>query len=73
MAEPFRMIIFVVLIGGIVQIAKYIRDDRERARAERAPDERTTRQIVALEERVKVLEAIVTDDRTQLRREIDSL
>ncbi|MFK8015468.1 MAG: hypothetical protein AB8G17_08500 [Gammaproteobacteria bacterium] len=73
MADPFKMVIFIVLIGGIVQIAKYIRDDRERLRAAREPDEGTTRQIVALEERIKVLEAIVTDDRTQLRREIDSL
>ncbi|RZV45921.1 MAG: hypothetical protein EX258_10170 [Sphingomonadaceae bacterium] len=73
MADPFRMVILIVLIAGAVKVANmYFRDRREN-RAVPEIDESVTRQIHELEERVRVLETIVTDKRHDLRREIDSL
>ena len=73
MADPFKMVIAIVALTVAVKIAKLYFEDRRRQLQKPEPDESTVRKIVALEERIKVLEAIVTDDRTQLRREIDSL
>ncbi len=73
MADPFKMIIMVVLIGGMVSIAKLYYADRERRQDEPDVNDVVNHKIRALEERVKVLETIVTDKRQQLRREIDGL
>ena len=72
--NPFEMVLGIVLIAGIVSIVKYRSEARHAARQERnghaSLDER---RIAALEERVRVLESIVTDRRTDLKREIERL
>lgn len=73
MADPFKMVILIMLILGGVKVAKMYYRDRQESRATPQLDESVARQIQSLEERVKVLEAIVTDKRHDLRREIDSL
>lgn len=73
MADPFKMVIMIVLIGGMVSIAKLYYGDKARRRDEPEANDVVNHKIRALEERVKVLETIVTDERQQLRREIDGL
>lgn len=73
MGDPFRMVILIVLIAGAVKVAKMYYRDRQESRAAPEFDNTVTRKIDELEERVRVLEAIVTDKRHDLRREIDSL
>jgi hypothetical protein len=68
------MVILIVLIAGAVKVARmYYRDRQEARGATPQIDENIASQIHALEERVRVLETIVTDKRHDLRREIDSL
>jgi hypothetical protein len=73
MNNPFTMIIAVVLIGGMVEIARLYYKNRRLEREVPQPDELTQRKIAQLEERVRVLETIVTDKRHDLRSEIDRL
>ncbi len=73
MADPFKMVIMIVLIVGMVRIAKLYYGDKARRQEEPESNDVVNHKIRALEERVKVLETIVTDERHQLRREIDSL
>ena len=73
MNNPFTMIIAVVLIGGMVEITRLYYKNRRLEREMPQPDELTQRKISQLEERVRVLETIVTDKRHDLRSEIDRL
>ena len=73
MNNPFTMIIAVVLIGGMVEIARLYYKNRRLEREVPQPDELTQRKIAQLEERIRVLETIVTDKRHDLRSEIDRL
>ena len=73
MADPFKMVIAIVLIVCAVKVARmYFRDQHER-RARPEVDDTVARQIESLEERVRVLETIVTDKRYDLKRQIDRL
>jgi len=69
----FEMVVLIVLIGcatGIVKTVIARRDvSDEDGRTLREQDDR----IADLEERVRVLEAVVTDSKYQLQREIDKL
>jgi hypothetical protein len=67
---------FVLLLVAIVSCAKIIQSYLERRQEKRAPDEEveaTLARIDALEERIRVLERILTENRYDLKREIDSL
>lgn len=73
MNNPFTMIIIVVIVGGLVEMVRLYYKNRRLEREKPQPDELTQRKIAQLEERVRVLETIVTDKRHDLRREIDGL
>jgi hypothetical protein len=67
---------FVLLLVAIVSCAKIIQSYLERRQEKSAPDEEveaTLARIDALEERIRVLERILTENRYDLKREIDSL
>lgn len=73
MRDPFFMVVAIVFIVGAVSVAKAYLKSRHMREENTGPDEFTQRQIEQLEERVRVLETIVTDKKHDLRREIDSL
>jgi hypothetical protein len=69
-------LIFVLLLVSIVMSAKVIETWlREKRKKPENPEELedTLSKIDVLEERVKVLERIITESRFDLKREIDSL
>ncbi|MFK7887764.1 MAG: hypothetical protein AB8G16_12970 [Gammaproteobacteria bacterium] len=74
MADPFKMVIAIVAIYAAVSFAKMMYRDKELSRSDTGQaDDHVVQKIAALEERIRVLETIVTDDRHALKREIDQL
>lgn len=68
----FSAIVAIVAIWGVVQIAAYwTRSRREASDGKLGEEQREA--IAALEERVRTLERIVTDDRGSLVRKFDDL
>ena len=69
----FTFLFLTVLIGCSIPLMKLWQDGRR----QRLPDSQVTtqlqRQVDALQERVEVLEKIVTDQKYQLHRELASL
>ncbi|MEM6640758.1 MAG: hypothetical protein AAF610_12755 [Pseudomonadota bacterium] len=72
-STPFPMIMLAILVGGTVELTRMYYKNRRLEREKPQPDELTQRKLSQLEERVRVLEAIVTDGRHDLKREIDQL
>lgn len=67
---------FVLLLVAIVMVAKIIQSYIERKQEKDASGENieeTLARIDVLEERIRVLERIITENRYDLKREIDSL
>ena len=69
-------LVFVLLLVTIVMVAQIVRTWIEKK--DQSPNgqeelEDTMRQIEHLEERVRVLERIITENRFDLKKEIDSL
>lgn len=67
---------FVLLLVAIVTFARIVQTYIERKQPKGAADqdlENTLSRIDALEERVRVLERIVTENRYDLKKEIDRL
>lgn len=67
---------FVLLLVAIVMFAKIIQSYIERRQEKDASGEdieETLARIDVLEERIRVLERIITENRYDLKREIDSL
>lgn len=69
-------LVFVLLLVTIVMVAQIVRTwiEKKDQRPNGQEDlEETLRQIEHLEERVRVLERIITENRFDLKKEIDSL
>ncbi|HEX5421785.1 MAG TPA: hypothetical protein VFY39_17475 [Gammaproteobacteria bacterium] len=74
---------FVLILIGVVMCASVLRaavqghyQTRERRRREQTEDaetQKTQEQLAALEERIRVLERIVTDERYELRQRFRDL
>jgi len=67
---------FVFLTLTVVLCAKLIQtyiENRNRTRLENEADDETLLKIDRLEERIQVLERIVTEDRYDLKKRIDNL
>ena len=70
--EVFTMVVLIVAIScGAGVINNYLKNQRLSGRS--APSEEVLAEIDALKRRVAALEAIVTDERYELNREIDRL
>ena len=70
----FEMVLGIVLIGCIASIFKhYFETKQERLRAEANVESIDMARLEQLEERVRVLESIVTDKSYSLKREIENL
>ena len=68
--------VMVVMIVGIVMLANVLKAYLKRKDVEPEPNEEleeTLAKIDTLEERIQVLERIITENRFDLKREIDSL
>lgn len=69
-------VFMVVMIVGIVMCASVMKTYLKQRDTRQEPDEeleQTLAKIDVLEERIKVLERIVTENRFDLKKEIDSL
>ncbi len=69
-----EMVLGIVLITGIASVFKHYFDlKQERLRAATEVGSEEMARLEALEERVRVLESIVTDKSYSLKREIENL
>ncbi|MEM6709501.1 MAG: hypothetical protein AAF648_12000 [Pseudomonadota bacterium] len=69
--DVFTMVVIVVTVGCLTGvISDYLKTRRTEAKNRQSVSDP---QLAALEERIRVLEKIVTDERYSLRRELDSL
>ena len=69
-------LVFVLLLVTIVMVAQIVRtwiEKKDQTPNDQEGLEETLRQIEHLEERVRVLERIITENRFDLKKEIDSL
>ncbi|NVK24065.1 MAG: hypothetical protein HWE10_03985 [Gammaproteobacteria bacterium] len=73
MPNSILTIVLVSVIGGLLYAAyeQHVKLQLKKHKAK--PDEETQKEIADLKERVAVLEKIVTDEKYNLRKEIDSL
>ena len=70
--DVFTFIVIVVIIGcGTGVLTEYLKSKREAGNSE--ADESVLREIDDLRDRIEVLERILTDEREQLKRELDHL
>ena len=70
--DVFTFVIIIVIVGcGTGVITEYLKNKRENAEFE--GDESVYEELEQLRARVEVLEAIVTDEKYNLKKEIDSL
>ncbi|MEO0574510.1 MAG: hypothetical protein AAF004_03540 [Pseudomonadota bacterium] len=75
MNSPFSMVVAIVFIGCVYSVITHWIDSRAATRDDKnagASDE-TLELVSRLEHRIEVLERIVTDSGSDLRREIDRL
>ncbi len=71
MSNMFFVVCIVAIACGTAVLSEYFKSKR---RAEKnTNNEETVAQLDALEERIRVLERIVTENKFDLRREIDRL
>ena len=69
----FEMVVVIVIVASIAGVAnRFIKMKHEQAE-QHGPDEATTGRIKDLEDRIEILEKIVTDDKRNLGQEIDRL
>ena len=66
-------IIFGSIFGFPLAMARLKQKERERQAIDRSARDEMSARLAELEERVRVLERIVTDDRTELRRQFREL
>ena len=69
----FTFLFLTVLIGCSIPLMKLWQDGRRSRPIDDATRSATQHQIDALQQRVEVLEKIVTDGKYQLNRELESL
>lgn len=71
--SSYVFVVMIVAIGCATAVASQYLKSREQRREQGADVDETLAQLEALEERIKVLERIVTESRVDLKREIDRL
>lgn len=73
MPVEFLLIIIVSVVGGLLYSAYEKHMDYKSKLLNSRVDDQTQQQINELKQRIEVLEKIVTDEKYNLRSEIDSL
>ena len=71
--SSYVFVVMIVLIGCATAVASQYLKSREKRREQGEDVSETLAQLEALEERIRVLERIVTESRVDLKREIDKL
>ncbi|GHF19150.1 hypothetical protein GCM10017044_12130 [Kordiimonas sediminis] len=69
--EAAAIIVAIVMIAGVIN--NWIKSKQQQASARTDMDDSTAERIQNLEERVRVLERILTDKSNRLKDEIDAL
>ncbi len=69
----FEMIVIIVVASLLANLAREWLKTREKPEVDLSPLEERLARVETLEERVKVLEAIVTDKGYDLKKEIENL
>ena len=70
--DVFTFVIIVVIIGcGTGVVSEYLKTKREKTDSDAGDD--VYQELDMLRERVEVLERILTDEKEQLKRELDQL
>lgn len=73
--NPFEFVIAIIVIAFIFRLVQ-MRMEHKHERSQRSsgePADDLLGRLVRLEERIQVLERIITDDRAHLRREFEDL
>jgi len=73
MNDVFLMVVIIVALGVASGMYTDYQKTQRQVRKNRDSDDDLRAELDALEERVNVLEEIVTDNKYQLKRELDSL
>ena len=71
--SSYVFVVMIVAIGCATAVVSQYLKSREQRREQGEDVSETLTQLEALEERIKVLERIVTESRVDLKREIDKL
>ena len=67
-------VVMIVLIACATSVVmEYLKNQRKKSATDDVASSDTTAQLDALEERIRVLERIVTENKFDLKREIDKL
>lgn len=69
----FYVVCIVAIVFTADTIQKYLKMKNQKEKNQDAELDETLAHVERLEERIRVLERIVTEDKTDLRREIDRL
>ena len=69
----FTFVFLVVVVGCLVGVYSIWQDGQNKRRNNDGDVDNVSGEIDALRERIQVLEEIVTDQKYQLRRELDTL
>lgn len=69
----FEMVVIIVIASLLANLAREWLKTKEQPEIDFSPMEARLEKVEALEERVKVLEAIVTDKGYDLKKEIENL
>lgn len=74
MNSPFTMVFFIVVVVILADLIKsWIKRDGKKDGANEEVVEETMSRLDVLEERIQVLERIVTENRYDLKKQIDNL
>lgn len=73
MNNVFTFVVIIVIVVSLSELAKTYLKQRDRKPDPNEDLEETLLKIEALEERIQVLERIVTENRYDLKKEIDNL
>ncbi|WP_456372568.1 hypothetical protein [Thiolapillus sp.] len=71
--NPFEMVVIIVALGILGGVIKHYFDSRGDLEASSAERKRMERRIDEMEQRIQVLERIVTDENYDLKRQFQDL
>lgn len=71
--SPFSMVVAIVFIACFFGFLKQYMDGRDKRPSKSTGEDETLARLAEMERRVEVLERIVTDSGSSLKREIDRL
>jgi hypothetical protein len=71
--DVYTMVVVIVIVSCIAGVANRLISMKQKQSVQEGPENLVQDRLTQLENRIQVLEKIVTDDRRVLEQEIDSL